>query len=348
MTERKKDSPTGLVPDAATLLGAIDEPLLIVRDGRVLLANAVARSLLGDRIDGTDVRLAIRHPVAVEALRGPRGPGSVTRIELAGLAGQGRRWDMSIAPLGDGGDLLVRLVDHSAAHAADKMRSDFVANASHELRTPLATLIGFIETLQDEQTAEDRAARTRFLAVMFEQAQRMQRLIDDLMSLSRIEADRFSQPDQPVDLVPLAEEARAASITLADARDVEIRIETGLPRAVVLGDHAELLQLLHNLITNAIRYGRPSSEVVIEIGESGTGMLHLGVVDQGEGIAPEHLPRVTERFYRVSNSRSRAEGGTGLGLAIVKHIVSRHRGRLDLKSTLGKGTAIHVYLPRSP
>ncbi len=344
----------------AAVLAAIDEPLLIVRDGRVLLSNPAAKALLGERIDGADVRLAIRHPVAVEALRGPAQPGSpaspgnpaspenVIRVELAGLAGQGRRWDMSVAPLGHGGDLLVRFVDHSIAHAADKMRSDFVANASHELRTPLATLIGFIETLQDEETGGDAAARGRFLAVMSEQARRMQRLIDDLMSLSRIEADRFSPPDRPVDLLPLAEEARAASLGLADERDVEIRIDTGLARAVVLGDHAELLQLLHNLVTNAIRYGRPSSEVVVEIEENGSGMLRLGVIDQGEGIAPEHLPRVTERFYRVSNSRSRAEGGTGLGLAIVKHIVSRHRGRLDLRSTLGEGTAVHVYLPRAP
>jgi two-component system phosphate regulon sensor histidine kinase PhoR len=328
-------------------MAAIEEPLLIVRDGRVLRANPAARAVLGAHIDGADIRLAIRHPVAIDSLSGAGAGEAVTRVELVGLGGQDRRWEMTVVPFGNDGSRLVRLIDHSAAYAADKMRSDFVANASHELRTPLAALMGFIETLQDERMAEDKAARARFLGIMSDQAQRMHRLIEDLMSLSRIEADRFRLPDQPVDLVALAREARAASLALAVERNVSIRIETGLARAIVRGDRAELLQLLHNLITNALKYGRSDSEVIVDISENSGEMLRISVIDKGEGIAPEHLPRITERFYRVSTSRSRAEGGTGLGLAIVKHVVGRHRGRLDIRSVLGEGTAVHIYLPRA-
>lgn len=334
------------LPDVADLLDAIGDPLFIVRDRKVLLANRAARAVLGDHIQGSDVRLAIRHPAATERLAGAE-PDGEEPVELVGIGGEGRHWDMATARLGDG-SRLVRLTDRSAIHAAEQMRADFVANASHELRTPLATLIGFVETLQDDVAAEDRATRARFLTIMSEQTRRMHQLVEDLMSLSRIEADRFSTPRESVSLLPLIEEVRTATAPLAEERGSRITVETEVPDPVVPGDPAQIFQLLQNLVVNALKYGQADAEVRVRIEEAGPEMLRLAVIDRGEGIAPEHLPRLTERFYRVDPSRSRALGGTGLGLAIVKHIVSRHRGRLDIRSTLGEGTTVQVYLPRAP
>jgi two-component system phosphate regulon sensor histidine kinase PhoR len=228
------------------------------------------------------------------------------------------------------------------------MRTDFVANASHELRTPLATLLGFLETLQDESAAEDRNLRTRFIDIMFKEARRMHRLVDDLISLSRIEAERFSLPRESVQLLPLVEEVRRTSNRGPQVQESVIEVQHGSLEPVVLGDRLQLLQLLQNLIGNALKYGRAGGIVTVRFEEAGPDMLRMSVIDRGEGIAPEHLPRLTERFYRVDPSRSRAMGGTGLGLSIVKHIVGRHRGRLDIRSKVGEGTAVHVYLPRAP
>jgi two-component system phosphate regulon sensor histidine kinase PhoR len=180
---------------------------------------------------------------------------------------------------------------------------------------------------------------------MHEEGKRMQQLIEDLMSLSRIEADRFRPPREPIDLAPLVEEVRAGCAQLLAERRNEVRLAIESASTLVPGDRGQLLQLLRNLIVNAVKYGARDSDVSVRIADAG-GMLHLTVADRGEGIAPEHLPRLTERFYRVDAGRSRAEGGTGLGLAIVKHIVGRHRGRLEIRSTPGEGTQVHVYLPR--
>lgn len=321
---------------------AVPDPLILVAGGRIVLANTAALELLGSWIEGRDVRLAIRHPAAVERLLRP-GAGGGEAVEIVGLGGPERRWTMSVVPAGEG-MLAARFADASAAFAAERVRVDFVANASHELRTPLATLLGFLETLGDEAVRADSATLARFLGIMEAEARRMQRLIDDLLSLSRIEAERFSPPREAVALAPLAAEARANLRHLVGERgsDVRIEAEPGLPPAA--GDRAELLQLLDNLIANALRYGRPGRPVTISIGEEG-GMLRLAVADEGEGIAPEHIPRVTQRFYRVDPGRSRAVGGTGLGLAIVKHIVERHRGRLEIESELGAGTTVTVLLP---
>ena len=337
------------LPDAADLLRAIDEPLLIVRNRRVLFANAAARAVLGEHIEGVDVRLAIRHPAAAERLvdrPGPEGAETSTRTELVGLGEHERRWEMATTLLGDG-SRLVRLTDRSEAHASEQMRVDFVANASHELRTPLATLIGFSETLQDQQAASDPKTRSRFLKIMFDEARRMQRLVDDLISLSRIEAERFLLPRESIDLLPLVEEVRPSFGHALEERGSRLLVEPGARDAVVLGDRSQLLQLLHNLIGNALKYGRAGTDVVVCFEDAGADMLRMSVIDRGDGIAPEHLPRLTERFYRVDPSRSRAMGGTGLGLAIVKHIVGRHRGRLDIRSRLGEGTAVRVLLPRA-
>jgi two-component system phosphate regulon sensor histidine kinase PhoR len=331
------------LPQGPDLLAAFGEPLLVVRDRRVLVANAAARALLGDHIEGSDVRLAIRHPAAAEHLAGEGGETPV-RIELVGLGEVGRPWEMAVAPLPDG-SRLVRLADQSQARAAEQMRVDFVANASHELRTPLATLLGFIETLQDEE-AVDPETRQRFVAIMFGEATRMRDLLDDLMSLSRIEAERFALPRDTVDLIPLIEEVKAALKPLAKGRALRVETELG-GEAPVGGDRVQLGQMLNNLIVNAIKYGRPGTPIRIRLDEAAPDLVRLSVVDQGDGIPADHIPRLTERFYRVDPGRSRSVGGTGLGLAIVKHIVLRHRGRLDIASEPGEGTTVSVSLPRA-
>ena len=327
--------------ESPDLLAAFAEPLLVVRDRRVLIANAAARALLGDHIEGSDVRLAIRHPAAAEHLAGDGGDAPV-RLELVGLGELGRPWEMSVAPLPDG-SRLVRLADQSQARAAEQMRVDFVANASHELRTPLATLLGFIETLQDEE-AVDPETRQRFVSIMSGEATRMRDLLDDLMSLSRIEAERFALPRDTVDLLPLIEEVKAALKPLAKGR--ALRVDNDLEgEALVGGDRVQLGQMLNNLIVNAIKYGRPGTPVRIRLDAAAPDLVRLSVADQGDGIPPDHIPRLTERFYRVDPGRSRSVGGTGLGLAIVKHIVLRHRGRLDISSVPGTGTTVSVCLP---
>jgi two-component system phosphate regulon sensor histidine kinase PhoR len=265
------------------------------------------------------------------------------RIELVGLGELGRPWEMMLTPLADG-SRLVHLADRSEARAAEQMRVDFVANASHELRTPLATLIGFIETLQDE-AAVDPATRQRFVGIMAGEALRMRDLLDDLMSLSRIEAERFALPRDTVDLRPLVEEVRAALKPLANGRG--IRVENRAGETLVAGDRSQLGQMLANLVVNALKYGREQTPVRIRLEDGGPDLLRLSVIDKGEGIAAEHVPRLTERFYRVDPGRSRQVGGTGLGLAIVKHIVLRHRGRLEIRSRPGIGTRVEVTLPRA-
>lgn len=333
-------------PDPHALLDAADEPMLLVRDRRVLIANAAARDLLGDHVEGEDVRLAIRHPAAAERLLDDAGDADerATRTDLAGLGDPGQRWEMATSLLPDG-TRLVRLIDRSHAHAAEQMRVDFVANASHELRTPLATLLGFLETLEDEEVAADAGTRRKFLTIMTDEAARMRALVDDLMSLSRVEADRYSLPREPVDLIGLIEDVRTALARLIEQRGSALSVENQAERTVVAGDRTQLTQLLTNLVTNALRYGRSGTPVHIRLTNAGSDMIRLAVIDQGEGIAAEHLPRLTERFYRIDASRSRAVGGTGLGLAIVKHIALRHRGRLDIRSTPGEGTSARVYLP---
>jgi two-component system phosphate regulon sensor histidine kinase PhoR len=253
---------------------------------------------------------------------------------------------MTVTRLPDG-SRLVRLGDLSQTRAAEQMRVDFVANASHELRTPLATLLGFLETLQDEDAAGDPATRERFLKIMFDEARRMRGLVDDLMSLSRIEAERFAVPADPVDLLPLIEETRTSLRQLVDERGSTLVLENDAGEAIVTGDRPQLAQLLGNLLVNSLKYGRAGAPIRIALDNAGSELIRLRVTDEGEGIAPEHIPRLTERFYRVDPGRSRSVGGTGLGLAIVKHIVLRHRGRLDIRSTLGEGTSVHVYLPRA-
>lgn len=327
--------------DAADLIEAIFEPVLIVADTRVAHANRAARGLLGQHILGQDVRLAIRHPAAAERLLDPEDAMPGAPVHLVGLGTRDQHWEMRMRSFA-GGTRVVHLTDRTGSHAAERMRVDFVANASHELRTPLASLLGFIETL-GEEAGEDPAIRARFLTIMSNEAQRMQRLVNDLISLSRIEAEKYRVPDQQVDLGALVEEVHAEMRAANPERGQDLAIDVELI-ASIQGDMAQLSQLLHNIIGNAMKYGRAGTPVVTALRQQGN-MAVLSVTDQGDGIAPEHLPRLTERFYRADAGRSRAAGGTGLGLAIVKHIVERHRGRLDVASTVGTGTTVTIFLP---
>ena len=331
-------TPTGALQ---RMLDGLPEPGLIVADGIVTAANQAAERVFGRELSGRDIRLAIRHPAALERLLGDEaGSGEV---ELIGLGGAERRWAMAVVPL-DNSSRFVRLFDRSESHAAEQMRVDFVANASHELRTPLATLVGYAETLREQGAEIDDATRKRFTGIIHDEAQRMQRLVEDLISLSRIEGERFTAPTDAVPVQALIAEAKENCRNSAGERGCDLRLELAADLPAVAGDRGQLLQLLDNLIANSLRYGRPGGAVVVRA-QAERGMVHIAVADQGEGIAAEHLPRITERFYRVDPGRSRAQGGTGLGLSIVKHIVERHRGRLQIESRVGEGTIAHVRLP---
>ena len=323
-----------------SLLEAIDEPALLVDGERTVAANAAARALLGEGIVGGDVRLAIRHPRGLELILSRKGGTA----EISGPGALDRQWRLSARLLDDRQQVL-RLVDLSALRAAEAMRTDFVANASHELRTPLATILGTAETLA-EDGAMDEPLRRRFAEAILSEAQRMLRVVQDLMSLSRIEADRFVVPGARLELAELVATAIDHSRPLAEPRGAVLKaeVEAGLP--AIAGDYPQVLQLLENLVANAIRYGCAGTvrEVNVTVRASGRSAL-ISIADRGEGIESIHLPRLTERFYRVDAARSRDGGGTGLGLAIVKHIVERHRGTLAIRSRPGEGTTVDVTLP---
>jgi two-component system phosphate regulon sensor histidine kinase PhoR len=325
-----------------SLIEGLTEAALIVRGGTVTMCNAAARDLLGVAIEGVDVRQVIPHPGLIErVLR-----GQVTapeEVEVAGFGRSRRHWLARIAPLTDGA-VLVRLVDASEARAAEQMRVDFVANASHELRTPLSTLIGYTETLREQSGEIDEETRERFLTVVHDEARRMQRVVEDLISLSRIEAEKFTTPTEAVDVGQMVEVSIEGARRIAERRGSELVAHIAPDLPPVAAERGQILQVLDNLITNALRYGEPGTPVTVSAYLEDA-MVHLTIADQGEGIAPEHIRRLTERFYRVDTSRSRSLGGTGLGLSIVKHIVERHRGRLNIESELGRGTTAHVLLP---
>lgn len=331
------------------ILDGLSDPMMIIDRGRVALANAAAIRLLGAHILGEDVRIAIRHPAAAQRLAGTERVEHPVTIDIVGLGIRGQRWVMQIVPIGpaDEGDqrLLVHLVDHSGQYAAERMRVDFVANASHELRTPLAAILGYVETLEDPKAGGDTQTRNRFLKIVDGEARRMQQLVDDLMSLSRIEADKHRPPETGVDIAQLAQEVIDAARTSLGSRGADVVGHIGEGVKLVQGDRAQLSQVLHNLVSNSAKYGRAGTPISVSLVPAPPSMLRIEVKDEGDGIAPDHLPRLTERFYRVDSGRSRSLGGTGLGLAIVKHIVERHRGRLDISSIVGKGTTISVLLP---
>jgi two-component system phosphate regulon sensor histidine kinase PhoR len=326
-----------------TLIDAlVDGALVIDRKGEVTEANGAAVDMLQSDPVGLAASSLIRSPAFAQAY------GSVLRtreatdtdIEIHGRVP--RQISAHIAPLGDTGEMFVQLRDLTREQALEKMRSDFVANASHEIRTPLSTIIGAIETLQGA-AKNDAKAREIFLNSMLVQAQRMKRLIDDLLTLSRIELNEHVQPDDKVLLFNVASQAKANLAEQAASLNVSVEV-AGTPHVAVAGNADELLQVAQNLIENAIKYGADGGRVEVQCRTLGNRGV-LTVQDFGKGIAEVHLPRLTERFYRVNTQESRQRGGTGLGLAIVKHIVLRHRGKLDVTSHLDAGSTFTVSIP---
>lgn len=313
----------------------IQTPALGVVRGQVTFANSAAKALLGAHIVNQDVRIAIRNPKAVAIILDEAG-GSA-RID--GLSVGGSVWEIDCHVVGPG-ERLVTLYDLSVQASTARAHADFVANASHELRTPLAAVIGYVETLLTPKAGGDKATRERFLDIIRHEALRMQALVEDLMSLSRIEAVKHEAPSDDVDMATLAREV------VGEFREgTEVTVTANCETAMIAGDRGQMAQVMRNLVDNARKYGKPGGPVTVSLEATATGWLSIAVRDEGEGIAPEHLPRLTERFYRANTSRSRAAGGTGLGLSIVKHIVERHRGRFDITTRLGEGTTASLMLP---
>lgn len=334
-----------------SLLEALPQATLVIgNDNRVREANAVARRLLLTLRTNEHLARSIRSPDVLDAVTRVRATGCAERVVWLERVPVERSYEVSVAPFDGGGSepgLVVSLHDLTEARRLERMRVDFVANASHELRTPLASLLGFVETLQGP-ARDDAVMRAKFLTIMREQAQRMARLVDDLLSLSRIEQHLHVRPDAPVDLVAILRHIADSLTPMAHDREVSFNI-TAPTEAVVAGDRDELLRVTENLVENAIKYGAADTAarnrtVDIVIAKRGPEAV-LTVRDYGPGIAAEHLPRLTERFYRVNAGDSRAKGGTGLGLAIVKHIVARHRGRLAIESKPNEGASFTVFLP---
>jgi two-component system phosphate regulon sensor histidine kinase PhoR len=336
----------------------LPDPLLVLAPDRsVRRANAAARAAFG-----ADMPAVLRHPDLRAAIERAYVERAAHSAEFALPVPVPREVAATVIymdpPLADGGQAIAVLSDRSRERAVERMRADFVANASHELRTPLASLIGFIATLQGP-ASDDPPAQKRFLAIMAEQAERMNRLIDDLLSLSRIELTEHQPPAERVDVAGLVESVTAGFEPRILARRVQLELSLAedLPR--VPADSDQLAQVVTNLVDNALKYGREGGRVRVSVAGAPQGGrwparpgVLLAVFDDGRGIAREHVPRLTERFYRVDKGRSRAPGitpgGTGLGLAIVKHIVNRHRGQLAIESEEGRGSTFSVWLPIGP
>ena len=344
------------VESAKRTLDALPAPLLLLNARRrVVVANATAQSVLGNTLVDRDLALAMRHPEALDAANQVIRGHAEQAEAVVTLSGKTRRhYQVEVLALPEDSPwpakAIFALHDISTLFEAEEIHAAFVANVSHELRSPLSSLVGFIETLRTT-AKDDEEARERFLEIMSEEAARMTRLINDLLSLSRVEAKEHIRPSDPVDMMAVIEKVKKAVASRAEARSIALDLQLGTHLPYIEGDEDQLTEVMHNLIDNAIKYGREDSivDVTMELMEDlpGTPGAHIliSVGNQGEGVAPEHIPRLTERFYRVDKGRSRAMGGTGLGLAIVKHIVNRHRGRLTISSDLGKGSVFTVLLP---
>jgi two-component system phosphate regulon sensor histidine kinase PhoR len=331
------------LPDPAILLNAA---------GQVLYCNAPARGLFAALREGSHIASVIRTPEFLDAVSAAPERGRAVTVTYAERVPVGRRMAATVAPLTRGtergGNILVLLRDLTEVERVNQMRADFIANASHELRTPLASLRGFIETLQGT-AKEDSGARERFLPIMAEQASRMTRLIDALLSLSRVEMNAHVLPSGLVDLNEVMDHVRDTLEPLARETGALVEVGSFGRKAIVRGDRDELVQVVQNLVQNALKYGVKGGRVRLEAKHMPpqgrqAGRYAIAVVDSGPGIAPEHLPRLTERFYRIDVASSREKGGTGLGLAIVKHILNRHRGELAISSTPGRGSTFTVLL----
>lgn len=333
---------------AAALLDASPDPLIVVdRRGHVTKANHVAQALFPSLQNGLPFSFALRNPDVLDAMAAVLSGSTAQDVTWEERRPVERAYAVHVTPLGgQTAAALLHFSDLSEARRIEAMRVDFIANASHELRTPLASVLGFIETLQGP-AKEDAKARERFLGIMQGQAQRMARLIDDLLSLSRVEMREHQTPSDPVDLGALAQQMADGLKPLATERGVSIDVSLPDQPVHIRGDRDELLRAIENLIENAIKYGASGGRVAIAVTPSAR-EASVSVQDFGPGIAPEHLPRLTERFYRVDVAESRDKGGTGLGLALVKHIAAHHRGRLQIESQRGEGATFRLVLPRDP
>mgnify|MGYP000389201010 CR=1 FL=1 len=354
--ERRRELRAATAGNEAVLAGLPDPLLMIDTHGRAVGANPAAKTLFGARLVGRDLATVLRQPELLQAVDEVLAGAADREVEFTTTGEIEQHFSAHVARLPergpDGAVAVCSLHDITTIKRAEQMRADFVANASHELRTPLSSLLGFIETLQGP-AKDDADARDRFLAIMLEQAQRMSHLVEDLLSLSRIELDEHTPPTGEADIGRILERVQRTLELRGRDKDMTIRVEVdGAPR--VVGDADQLTQVFQNLVDNAIKYGRQGTEIRVRAGAAdGTSGrpsrrarrgIAVSVIDQGEGIPRKHIPRLTERFYRVDTARSRELGGTGLGLAIVKHIVNRHRGQFEIDSTPGEGSRFTVYL----
>ena len=342
-------TPAEIVLLDAAISGMPDPVAVLDQDARVLAFNAEAAALAPALRRGEHVSIALRMPELVEAIRAAGLTGKPQRVELSVRLPAQRYSEAFVTPvaLPSGASrasvVVITVHDLTPIRRVEEMRADFVANVSHELRTPLAALTGFIDTLQGT-ARDDPAARERFLGIMQAQAWRMARLIDDLLSLSRIELRAHQRPETPVDLNAIVSQVADGLQTLARDRDVTIDVAEPSEPLMVLGDRDELIRLFENLVENGLKYGASGKRLDVTLAPDGKD-ARVAVRDHGPGIAAEHLPRLTERFYRVDVGESRAQGGTGLGLALVKHILNRHQGRLSIDSREGDGATFTVRLP---
>lgn len=329
------------------LLNQLPDVIVLVDErGRILFQNVAAAAYTGRSAVGKLLSGTFREPDVLQAVERVRAGEEVAPFEIVRSQPVERHFRVSATQAEGTGAVLLVLHDVTEGKRVEQMRVDFVANASHELKTPLASVSGFIETLQGP-ARDDEEARERFLVIMAEQTDRMKRLIADLLSLSRIELREHQAPKGAVDVRLLVKDVVDAITPIAEREDVElcVALEDNLPS--VTGDWDELHQVLQNLVDNAVKYGRSGKRVEIAgklSAEPGTQRIILSVRDHGPGIPRQHIPRLTERFYRVDAATSRERGGTGLGLAIVKHILNRHGGEMRVESELGQGTEFAVHL----
>lgn len=343
------EAPGNRLAEVAATLAALDIPVMVLSgDASVLYQNRAAEKAFGEAAIGAHISARLRSPGILDMVSETIATNAPNQIEHFERLPSERVYIVRSAPVefdeqqpADERFFVLSFRDISEVRRIDRMRSDFVANASHELRTPLASLRGFIETIQGP-AKNDGKAQERFLGIMLDQATRMSRLVDDLLSLSRLELKSHIAPDQKVDLVPLLGHVRDSLAPLANDVGVEIVLHLPLGKAEVLGDRDELVQVFENLMENACKYGQEGKTVDVFLKNAPGEPVEVTVVDKGPGIPAEHVPRLTERFYRVSIEDSRSKKGTGLGLAIVKHILTRHRARLIVKSEVGKGTSFTV------
>lgn len=368
---------------ARQILELLPDPVLLVSAGggapEIAWGNQAARSLFRIALEGAPLGAALRQPQVLEAIEEALATNAAVEVAFETIGVQPRFWRAFVRPLTDDGedggedggegerDLVLMLRDETDAKRVERMRADFLANASHELRTPLASLAGFVETLRTH-AKDDPVARDRFLGIMAEQASRMTRLIGDLLSLSRIELNEHVPPEGRVDLARTAQDVADSIRPLSAGRGVTVTVEAPGEACLVTGDRDQLVQVIQNLVENAIKYSPTGGTVTVSLSRAGSpeaaragaregavslalltpdtpahgGFVVVRVSDTGQGIARQHLPRLSERFYRVEGQKS---GGTGLGLAIVKHIINRHRGGVLVESAEGQGTTFSVYLP---